>query len=101
AFLGDHRGRVLGRFDIAIDEQHLGALAREQDRGRASIANRLAGGLPRADDDTDFIFHPHMGAPAEASRIGYQRPMRASRSVCQILRASNNSDIEKWKATVP
>ncbi len=51
AFFCDQRDRLLGTVEPAIDAHHLGALAGEEDRHGAAIANRFAGRLAGADDD--------------------------------------------------
>ena len=56
---GDHVDGLLRRRQIVIDAQHLGALAREGQRGGAAVADAFAGALSGADDDGDTIFQAH------------------------------------------
>ncbi len=51
-----------------IDAQHLGALARESQRGGAAVADAFAGALAGADDDGDTIFQAHFSS---TPGIGY------------------------------
>ena len=46
--------------EIVIDAQHLGAFAREGQRGGAAVADAFAGALSSADDDGDTIFQAHV-----------------------------------------
>ena len=47
-----------------------GALAREQDRGGAAVADGVARRLAGADDDRDFVFEPHRRHRAKPSTPG-------------------------------
>ena len=47
-------------FEMVIDAQHLGAFAREGERGGAAVADAFAGALAGADDDGDTIFQAHL-----------------------------------------
>jgi hypothetical protein len=62
--------RVAHRDLVAVDQQHLGALARERDRSRPAVADRHARRLPGADDDRGPALqpcaHPAMMAPGRA-----------------------------------
>ena len=62
----DHLDGFLRRFEIVIDAQHLGALAREGERRGAAVAHALAGALAGADDDGDSIFQAHVTSLPES-----------------------------------
>src|SRR5262249_46601237 len=67
ALAGDQLRRRPCRVEVAIDEQHLGPLAREHERCRPAGPDRLAGRLAGAYDDPDFSLEPlHRRATAVA-----------------------------------
>ena len=51
--------RFLGRGEIVVDGEHLGAFLREAQHGGAAIAHALAGRLAGADDDGDLVLETH------------------------------------------
>src|SRR5882757_7979825 len=55
----DQIHRLLGGGEIVIDAQHLGALAREGQRGGAAVADAFTGALAGAHDDGDTILQTH------------------------------------------
>ena len=59
ALFRHQRGSLLRRLQPVIHGQHLGALAREQQRRGAAVAHGLARGLPGADDDRSLAFQSH------------------------------------------
>src|SRR4029079_11815280 len=59
AVLDNDRRRFLGRFQIAVDGQHLRAVAREEERRRPAVAQAFARPLPGTDDDGDLLCKPH------------------------------------------
>ncbi|HWX59025.1 hypothetical protein [Bradyrhizobium sp.] len=50
AFGHDHFDGALGKLHLAVDHQHLGAGAREQDGRRAAVADAVARGAAAGDD---------------------------------------------------
>jgi hypothetical protein len=57
---GDHVDRLLGRCEVVIHAQHLGAFAREGEGGGAAVAHAFARALAGADDDGNAIFQAHV-----------------------------------------
>ena len=55
ALAGDHVHGVLGGVHAPVGDHHLRALARQQHRRGAAVADRLAGRLTAADHDGDFV----------------------------------------------
>jgi len=58
ALLLDHRHRVPGRRQVAIDRHHPGPFAREQHRRRTAVPDRVAGRLPGADHYRHLALEP-------------------------------------------
>ena len=65
AFRRNDRGSLLSAPELAVDQQHLGAFAREEQGGGAAIADGVALGLAGADDDADLALKPHDLAPGK------------------------------------
>ena len=55
---GDHLPRLAGAVDVAVDEEHLRTLSREQEGRRSSVPDRLAGRLTGPRDDRDLSLEP-------------------------------------------
>ena len=59
AILRDDRCGLLGRLQVDIDGQDLGAVAREHQCRGPTVAQSLAGALAGADDDGDLVREAH------------------------------------------
>ena len=68
ALVGDHLRRLPRPIQIAVGEQQLRSLARERDRRGPPRSDRLAGRLPRPDDDSDLSLEPHRAACSSPGR---------------------------------
>ena len=79
---GDHGRGLLGRGQVAIDEQHAGAFAGEEDRGRPSVADVPAGRLAGPDDDRRLV---RQAAAHASTRVG---PALARKPRTAALKAS-------------
>ena len=89
ARLGDHLDRALGKAAVAIDDDDLGPGLREQDGGRATVADAVTRGAA-AGDDRDLAREPplvrnvdhaspattHRGARPAATRWMLSKPLR-------------------------
>ena len=58
--------RFLGAAEVVVDAQHLGAFAREGERGGAAVADTLAGALAGANDDGDLVLEAHVSSLPES-----------------------------------
>src|SRR5471030_537553 len=68
--LADDVDGLLGRGEIVIDAQALGAFAREGEGRRAAVAHAFAGALARADDDGDLVLEAHVTRLPGSDTVG-------------------------------
>ena len=59
----DQRGSLCRGVEAAVDREDARALLREAERGRAAVADALAGALPGADHDRDLALEAHVFLP--------------------------------------
>ena len=87
AFGRNHRSGFFGALELAVNQQHLGAFAREQHSRCAPIADGVARRLARAHDNAHLVLQPHWRAligahPAGSRRAAHRNCSRPTKPSC-------------------